>query len=106
MFGTLMILTLAALLEIGGDAAIRHGLVRATWMWMAIGCLSLVAYGFTVNANRTVDFGRLLGSYIAVLFVVSQVAGWAIFGERPSVSLLSGGALIVAGGLLIQLGSR
>jgi small multidrug resistance family-3 protein len=57
-----------------------------------------------VNVNRAVDFGRLMGLYTAVFFVVSQLMSLALFGERPLPSLLLGGALIVAGGLVIQLG--
>ena len=45
-----------------------------------------------------------MGTYIAVFFVVSQLIGMLAFGERPSARLLVGGALIVAGGIWIQLG--
>lgn len=45
-----------------------------------------------------------MGLYTAVFFVVSQLMSLALFGERPLPSLLLGGALIVAGGLVIQLG--
>ena len=69
MGGTLAMLILAAALEIGGDAAIRHGLVRSAWHSLALGAVSLVVYGLVVNANRLVDFGRLMGLYIAVFFV-------------------------------------
>jgi small multidrug resistance family-3 protein len=47
-----------------------------------------------------------MGIYIAVFFVVSQVLSLAIFGERPSPSLVLGGALVVAGGLVIQFGTK
>ena len=99
-------LLLAAVLEMGGDAAIRRGLLRSTWAWLALGSLMLVAYGFVVNANRAIDFGRLMGLYIALLFVVSQALSIAVFRERPSASLVLGGALIVAGGAVIQLGTK
>src|SRR5213593_4092329 len=70
------LLVLAAALEVGGDAAIRHGLLRASWPWLLVGALGLTAYGLVVNANRLIDFGRLMGLYIAVLFVVCvEVAG-------------------------------
>jgi len=45
-----------------------------------------------------------MGLYIAVFFVVSQVLSFVIFDERPGPTLLLGGALIVAGGLVIQSG--
>jgi len=105
---TAMLITLvcAAALEIGGDAAIRRGLVESHPPWLAVGAVALIAYGLVVNLNRTIDFGRLMGLYIAVFFVVSQVLSFAFFGERPSLTLLVGGALIVAGGLVIQAGLR
>src|SRR5262249_23167309 len=105
MISLLGVLVLAAVLEMGGDAAVRHGLVRGSLWWMLAGGATLVAYGFAVNLNRRLDFGRLMGVYIAVLFVVSQLIAAAFFGERPSATLLAGGALIVAGGLLIQAGA-
>jgi drug/metabolite transporter superfamily protein YnfA len=105
---TMMLLALAgaAALEIGGDAAIRAGLLRSTWPWLAVGGLMLVAYGFVVNLNRSVHFGKLMGLYIAVFFVVSQLVSLAFFGEHPTPSLLIGGALIVLGGLVIHAGLR
>ncbi len=102
----LAMLVLAALLEMGGDAAIRYGLLRPAWRWLVLGPLMLVAYGFVVNANRAIDFGRLMGLYIAVLFVVSQALSLVVFRERPSTSVVLGGTLIVAGGAVIQLAVR
>jgi len=101
-----LLLVVAAALEVGGDAAVRHGLGRGSLVWMALGVVSLGAYGFLVNAGRVADFGRLMGAYIAVFFVVSQVINGVAFGGRPSPSLLLGGALIAAGGMVIQLGGR
>src|SRR5262245_61441 len=105
MLALLASLIAAALLEVGGDAAIRHGLLRAGWPWLLAGSAALVAYGFIVNTARAIDFNRLMGVYIAVFFVVSQVIAWAAFEERPSAALLVGGALVVAGGLVIQAGA-
>ena len=103
---TLAMLVVAAALEIGGDAAIRYGLVHSARQWLFVGVLTLAAYGFTVNVNRTVNFGRLMGIYIAVFFATSQLLSFAIFGERPSQSLLLGGTLIIAGGLVVQFAGR
>ena len=103
--GTLIALVVAALLEIGGDAAIRAGLVRARWPLLLVGACVLVAYGLVVNLNRTIEFGRLMGVYIAVFFVVSQAVGAIAFGERPPLHVYLAGALIVVGGIWIQLGA-
>src|SRR4030095_3323462 len=102
----LMLLALAAVLEVGGDAAVRRGLLQASWGWMLAGSLALVAYGFTVNVPRSIDFGRLMGLYIFVFCVSSQLVSFLTFGSRPGASLLLGGALIVCGGLIIQAGMR
>jgi drug/metabolite transporter superfamily protein YnfA len=105
MLNNLLILILAASLEVGGDAAIRHGLIRSTWQWVVLGAVVLAIYGLVVNTNREVDFGRLMGIYIVVFFVVSQVVSAVVFGARPTPALVLGGLLIVAGGAVIQLGA-
>jgi drug/metabolite transporter superfamily protein YnfA len=102
----LALLVLAAVLEIGGDAAIRHGLLQSAWRWVMLGGTALLAYGLVVNANRAVAFGRLMGLYIVVFFVVSQVLSLVLFAERPPASLALGGLFIVLGGLVIHFGGR
>jgi drug/metabolite transporter superfamily protein YnfA len=103
---TLLSLLLAALLEVGGDAAIRRGLLGTGRLWVVLGGLALVAYGLTVNLNREIEFGRLMGVYIAVFFVASQLIGVVVFRDPPSWTMLVGGALFVLGGTVIQLGAR
>jgi drug/metabolite transporter (DMT)-like permease len=92
-------LAVAALLETGGDAGVRLGLRGHVWGFV-VGPLSLVAYGFVVNLSRW-DFSRLMGVYIAIFFLVSQLLAVILFRERPQLPLLVGGALIVAGGMLL-----
>jgi small multidrug resistance family-3 protein len=94
-------LLLAALLEVGGDAAMRIGLRGRVWGYL-LGALLLALYGLLVN-QPALGFGRLLGLYIVVFFVVSQALGWAIFGERPGWGLMLGGGFIMAGGVIIHL---
>src|SRR5262245_58680249 len=103
---TLALLVVAAGLEIGGDAAIRVGLGRRGWLWLVSGAALLIAYGLVVNLNRSIDFGRLLGTYIAVFFLVSQLVSMVAFSERPAMTQIIGGVLIVLGGLVIQIGQR
>jgi len=102
---TIAMLVVAALLEVAGDAAIRQGLARSGWVWLVLGGATLVAYGFAVNANRVMLFGRLMGLYIVVFFLVSQVLSFMFFDERPPLSLTLGGTLIVSGGLVIHFGA-
>ena len=98
---TLAILILAAALEVGGDALVRIGL-RGPASWMAAGALVLFAYGILVNQSG-VDFNRLMGIYIAVFFVVSQVISLILFRQFPDDRIILGGGFIVTGGLLILL---
>ena len=101
---TTLWLVAAALLEVGGDASMRVGLRGQAWGY-ALGTILLAAYGLLVNQPAW-QFGRLLGLYIVVFFLVSQALAWGLFAERPSWGLIAGGSLIVAGGLIIQLTSR
>ena len=98
---TLAILVLAAALEVGGDALVRIGL-RGPAYWVAAGGLVLFAYGVLVNLSG-LDFNRLMGIYIAVFFVVSQVISFIFFKQIPDDRILLGGGFIVTGGLLILL---
>nr|WP_295744218.1 hypothetical protein [uncultured Acidocella sp.] len=100
----LALLLLAACLEAGGDALARTALhahalpVRLGFFGAA--ALVLFIYGVTVNLPPW-DFGRLLGVYVALFFVVAQLINLFAFGVRPGLPVLAGGALILAGGLLM-----
>ena len=101
-----LILILAALLEAGGDAILRSGLHSAT-LWrrallFAVAAAVLFAYGWTVNRPPW-DFGKLLGLYVAFFFVIAQLISWLAFKQPPSLQVLCGGGLIVAGGVVIAL---
>ena len=95
------ILIVAAVLEVGGDALVRIGLDGAKY-WMAAGAVTLFVYGVLVNISG-LDFNRLMGIYIAVFFLVSQIISWAVFGQIPDDRIVIGGGMIVAGGLVIML---
>jgi drug/metabolite transporter (DMT)-like permease len=58
-----------------------------------------------VNLNRAVDFSTLMGVYIVMFFVVSQIIAVAFLGERAAPMTLLGGAFIVVGGLIVQYGA-
>jgi drug/metabolite transporter superfamily protein YnfA len=105
---TVAILFVAALLEACGDALVRFGL-RSAILWQrvllfAVAALILFAYGWTVN-RPSWDFGKLLGVYVVFFFVIAQAISWVAFKQVPSIHVLLGGALIVAGGAVIALGS-
>jgi small multidrug resistance family-3 protein len=100
----LALLLLAASLEVFGDSFFQSGMYRSTGpargLWLLLGVATLAAYGLFVNLPRW-DFGRLLGAYVALFFVVAQVVAWLRFDQKPTPPILLGGTLIVAGGLVI-----
>jgi small multidrug resistance family-3 protein len=100
----LLVLTLAATLESGGDALARsalhaHVMPIRLGFFLAAACV-LFIYGVTVNLPPW-DFGKLLGVYVALFFVVAQLINRFAFGMVPTLPILCGGSLILAGGLLM-----
>jgi len=101
LFGFLLI---ATSLEACGDAIVRMGLAQGAWvprlLLFAGGGILLFGYGLSINL-APVEFGRVVGLYIATLFIVWQLVNWAVFQTAPVVPVLVGGALIVAGGAVV-----
>jgi small multidrug resistance family-3 protein len=104
--GTLAILALAAFFEVYGDSFFQIGLYRATgtsrYLAFAGGALTLALYGLLVNTPPW-DFGKLLGIYVALFFLVAQLVAWVRFHQTPTPPILVGGSLIVAGGAVMTL---
>ena len=102
----ILVLLCAALLEAGGDAIARVALhTSGGWQRILLFCLSaavLFSYGWVVNAPAW-DFGKLLGLYVTFFFVIAQLVSWLAFKQPPSLAVLGGGLLIVAGGLVIAV---
>jgi len=102
--GAYAVLSLAALLEVSGDACFQSGLYRsegaARGIWFVAGAVVLASYGFFVNLPQW-DFGKLLGVYVALFFIIAQIVAKVRFGQTPTLPILTGGALIVAGGVVI-----
>src|SRR5262245_24742121 len=117
--GYAVILAGAGVLEVLGDASIRQWFTGSSRWWAALGAALLVAYGLFVmlparagvarfmGFGRPRQFGELLGVYVAVFFLVSQVVGCRFLGESGPVGPLQwiGATLIVLGGLLFQMGA-
>lgn len=104
--GALGVLTAAAFLEVFGDSFFQASFYRSTGLGRVFtflgGVLVLTAYGSAVNVPRW-DFGKLLGLYVVLFFVVAQIVARLRFGQSPTPGIYAGGALIVAGGLVIAL---
>jgi drug/metabolite transporter superfamily protein YnfA len=71
------------------------------YLWLVAGAVALSTYGIIVNQGH-LDFGRLMGAYIAVFFVVSQFLAVVLFQRIPDVKTALGGLLIVLGGAVVM----
>lgn len=100
-----LILIVAAVLEVGGDAVIRLGLKGNSPAVVVAGCLGVGCYGLAVNMLKW-DFSRLLGIYVAVFAMVSVLFGRFLFKEIVPISTWLGLGFIVVGGLVIQYGDQ
>ncbi len=99
---------LATVLEAGGDAVVRVA-IHSTAMAMAMrvglfltGALCLTLYGTSLNM-APVEFATVTGLYVATLFVVFQVVNYLFYHEVPTLPVLLGGSLIVAGGAIVYV---
>jgi small multidrug resistance family-3 protein len=95
----------ATALETTGDAVIRIGLFErfgaARAGVLLGGGLLLLGYGVMLNL-APLPFARVAGLYIATLFAMWQIVSFAAFRAVPTPPILVGGALIVAGGLIVS----
>jgi len=102
--GALGVLTLAAFLEAWGDSFFQVGFYRSSGLGRALALLAgaavLAAYGSAVNVPRW-DFGKLLGVYVVLFFLMAQLLNRVRFGQSPTLPIYAGGALIVAGGMVV-----
>jgi len=100
----LLVMGLAATFEVGGDALIRKGLRGSGPILVVVGFLVLGAYGIAVNL-LDIDFSKLLGAYVGLFALVSVGAGRYLFRETVPWSTWLGLAVILAGSLIIHVGS-
>ena len=105
---TLAFVLAATVLEACGDAVVRMALHQhssTTWARVSLfllGGLLLTLYGTSLNL-APVEFAAVTGVYVAMLFVVFQIVNYLFFGVPPTVQIVVGGVLIVAGGLVVSL---
>ena len=100
-----LVFVAAAILEVGGDAAVRRGLRCRRLGFILAGFVVLSCYGLVVNSLKW-DFSRLIGVYVGFFVLVSVLVGRFLFKEEIPVSTWCGLGLIIAGGLVIQFGQR
>ena len=102
--GALLVMAVAAFLEAYGDSFFQIGMHRSAGfgrpMAFGAGVAVLAVYGALVNLPRW-DFGRLIGVYVAIFFVMAQIVNKVRFGQSPGLPVWVGGSMVVAGGLLM-----
>jgi hypothetical protein len=100
----LAFLLIATTLEVSGDAVVRMAIydhVGPTRLGLFLaGALLLFGYGSFLNL-APVEFRRVVGLYIATLFVVWQLISFIAFRTLPTMPILVGGALVIVGGAII-----
>jgi small multidrug resistance family-3 protein len=82
----------------------QHSLLARSLLFAA-GAGLLFVYGLSLNLTP-LAFGRVVGLYIALLFVVWQIINFVVFRSLPTLPILLGGALIIAGGGIVTFWQR
>lgn len=99
-----VLLLVATILEVSGDAVVRtaiynHGGFARLGLVLA-GAALLLGYGTFLNL-APLEFGQVVGLYLATLFVVWQVINFVAFRALPTLPIILGGSLVIAGGAII-----
>jgi hypothetical protein len=101
----LAFLIVATALEVAGDAIIRKSLFEhagpARIALFLLGTVLVAGYATFLNL-APLEFGQVVGLYIATLFVMWQIITFLFFRTVPTLPILAGGVLIVAGGLIVS----
>jgi hypothetical protein len=100
----LVFLVIATTLEVSGDAVVRLAIYNhvglARGLLFLAGAALLFGYGSFLNL-APIEFGRVVGLYLATLLVIWQLINFVVFRTPPTLPILVGGALVVAGGAII-----
>lgn len=103
----LAFLVVATVVEVSGDAIVRialrnhEGLTVVRLALFILGAVLVFGYATFLNL-APLEFREVVGLYIATLFIVWQVVNFVFFHTLPTVPVLMGGAMIVAGGLMVS----
>jgi len=100
----IVFLIAATTLEASGDAIVRLAIYDHVGAYrialFAAGAALLLGYGILLNL-APFEFGQVVGIYLATLFIIWQIINFVFFRKMPTVPIVVGGALVVAGGSII-----
>ena len=103
-FHPLIFLLVATIFEVSGDALVRIGIYNHAGLSrlvpMVAGAALLFGYGLALNL-APLEFGQVVGLYIATLFMIWQVINLIVFRALPTLAVVVGGTLIIIGGLIV-----
>jgi small multidrug resistance family-3 protein len=104
-----ILLLIATMLEVSGDAVVRLAIYNHVGpirvVVLLAGAVLLLGYGSFLNIAQ-VEFGRVVGLYIATLFIVWQIINFLVFRALPTMPVWTGGTLVVLGGVIITFWPR
>jgi len=100
----IVFLIAATTLEASGDAIVRLAIYDHVGIYrialFAAGAALLLGYGTLLNL-APFEFSQVIGIYLATLFVIWQIINFVFFRTLPTLPIVVGGALVVAGGAII-----
>jgi hypothetical protein len=104
---TFFFVLMATAFEATGDAVVRislhtHNHIAVRLALFLTGAAALTLYGTSLNL-APVEFAQVTGIYIATLFVLFQITNFIFFRTAPTTSVIVGGILVIAGGLIVGL---
>jgi hypothetical protein len=101
----LTFLVIATGLEVSGDAIVRKALFGHAGLarvgLFLLGAVLLAGYGTFLNL-APLEFGQVVGLYIATLLVMWQMLTFVFFRTLPTAPIILGGSLIVIGGSIVS----
>jgi hypothetical protein len=99
-----ILLLIATVLEVSGDAVVRVAIFdhagHVRLLLFIAGAALLLGYGTFLNL-APLQFGEIVGLYLATLFIVWQVVNFLAFRAVPTLPIMIGGSLVIAGGAII-----
>src|SRR5262250_1765305 len=103
---SLLYFCLAGLCEIGGGYLVWLWLREGRSLWLAMcGAVVLVVYGI-IPTLQPANFGRVYAAYGGVFIVLSLLWGWKVDKIGPDKFDVIGGAVALAGVLIIMYWPR
>ena len=77
--------------------------VHAAFAWFHGNPKTMMDWQARLAAIPAPPFGKLIGVYVVLFFLMAQILNKIRFGQSPTPPIYAGGALIMAGGVVMVL---